>query len=274
MARRSHQQLGSGGLIDSIDALEPKVDLSPIDPNLHGHLKIDSSGQIISTMEAKDFTPFVYPLDPREHLVCGMDEAGRGPLMGDVVAGCVILDYGKIIDGLNDSKKLTEKVRDELALKIKEQALAWGIGYVSAQEIDKINILQASFLAMHRAYQSMKKQASIALIDGNKVPKTPWEVKCYPVVKGDARVMEIAAASILAKTARDHQLYELDKLYPEYGFAQHKGYPTKAHLETIAKLPLLECYRFTYGPIKKLMEERNLQLVYDVNGQRSIVPKS
>lgn len=202
--------------------------------------------------------PFVYPVDPRHCLVCGVDEAGRGPLMGDVVASCVILDHNNMIEGLNDSKKLTEKARDALAPVIKEQAVAWGIGRASPQEIDELNILNATFLAMRRAYDAMARSCNLVLVDGNRVPATisSLGVMVETVVKGDSRVPEISAASILAKTARDADLYELDKIYPEYGFAAHKGYPTKAHLEILATLPILDCYRRSYGPVARLLAER------------------
>lgn len=201
------------------------------------------------------YEPYEYPIDPKVYAVCGIDEAGRGPLMGDVVAACVILDHNHMIEGLNDSKKLTEKARDALAPIIKEHAIAYGIGRASPQEIDSLNILNATFLAMRRAFDAMQKSCNLALIDGNKIPKTFSDVPMVmeAVVKGDARVAEISAASILAKTARDADCYELDKLYPEYGFARHKGYPTKDHLEALAKLPILPCYRKSYGPVKKLL---------------------
>lgn len=213
--------------------------------------------------KAAPLAPYVYPIDPKTNLVCGLDEAGRGPLMGDVVAACVVLDHDHMIEGLNDSKKLSEKKRDALAPIIKEKARAWGIGRASPKEIDELNIIGATFLAMRRAYDEMCQnfhlpQVNLALIDGNLVPKT---LPCYgeAVVKGDARVAEIAAASILAKTTRDADLYELDKLYPQYHFAQHKGYPTADHLALIKELPLLPCYRTTYGPVKAIIAARTGQ---------------
>lgn len=202
--------------------------------------------------------PFDYPIDPVANVVCGIDEAGRGPLMGDVVAACVVLDHNHMIPGLNDSKKLTEKARDELAPLIKEHAIAWGIGRASPAEIDQYNILNATYIAMRRAYDAMCKRCNLALIDGNRVPKTFADlgVVCETVVKGDSKVPEISAASILAKTARDADMYELDKLHPEYGFAKHKGYPTADHMEILNHIPLLDCYRRSFGPIKRLLEER------------------
>ena len=189
-------------------------------------------------MVKKVLEPFIYPIDPKVHLVCGVDEAGRGPLVGNVVAACVILDPSRPILGLADSKKLSEKKRDALALQIKENALAYGIGQCTPEEIDRMNILYASLEAMRRAYVNMHKTCELMLIDGNKlIPDFPLAMQA--VVKGDARVPEISAASILAKTERDAQLYALDKQYPEYGFANHKGYPTAAHFEVLQKLPLL-----------------------------------
>ena len=202
-----------------------------------------------------ELPPFVYPLDPACNLICGVDEAGRGPLMGNVVAACVVLDPLKPIPGLNDSKKLSEKKREELFELITRDALAYGIGQCTPQEIDTLNILQASLLAMRRAYLAMDLPCSLMLVDGNKLP-SDLPLAAQAVVKGDALVAEIAAASIVAKVTRDRQLIALDKQYPEYGFAQHKGYPTAAHLAKLVSLPLLECYRKSYGPIKRLLAAR------------------
>lgn len=199
--------------------------------------------------------PFVYPVDPNVFIVCGADEAGRGPLMGNVVAACVVLDKNNPIEGLNDSKQLSEKKRDALEPIIKEKALSYGIGQCTPSEIDEMNILNASLEAMRRAYENMSLKCDFILVDGNKTVKNV-EIPCQAVVKGDARVAEIAAASILAKVERDRQMYELDKLYPEYQFAKHKGYPTKLHLELLEKLPVLPCYRKTYGPVKKALEAK------------------
>lgn len=209
-----------------------------------------------------ELPPFVYPVDPVSCIVCGIDEAGRGPLMGDVVAACVILDHKRMIPGIDDSKHLSEKKRDALAPLIKEYAVAYGIGRASPAEIDELNILHATFLAMRRAYEMMKINCNYALIDGNKIPPG-LNTSCQAVVKGDARVKEIGAASILAKTTRDADLYELDKQFPEYQFAKHKGYPTAAHMAVLEKLPILPCYRFSYGPVKKLIEQRQLVISSD-----------
>lgn len=189
------------------------------------------------------------------HLLCGIDEAGRGPLAGAVYAAAVILDPSKPIVGLADSKKLSEAKRDALAIIIKQYALAWGIASVSAQEIDQINILQASLLAMQRAYTAMVSQFGIAAtliqVDGNRCPH--FDIPCEAIVKGDSKVAEISAASILAKTARDASLLELDAKYPEYGFAQHKGYPTTLHLERLALHGITPEHRVSYAPVKKLL---------------------
>jgi len=187
--------------------------------------------------------------------LCGIDEAGRGPLAGAVYAAAVILDPAHPIAGLADSKKLSEARRDLLAIEIKAHALAWGIASVSAQEIDDINILQASMLAMQRAYQAMVAQfgihATLIQVDGNRTPK--FELPCEAIVKGDSKVAEISAASILAKTARDASLLVLDAQYPQYGFAQHKGYPTALHLERLIQHGITPEHRRSYGPVKKLI---------------------
>ncbi|MAA72116.1 MAG: ribonuclease HII [Bermanella sp.] len=188
-------------------------------------------------------------------IYCGVDEAGAGPLCGDVVAAAVILDPKNPIAELNDSKKLSEKKREMLFPIIKEKALAYCIARCSAQEIDEINILNARMLAMKRAIDGLSVTAKHALIDGNRLPK---DLACpgTAIVKGDALVAAISAASVLAKVERDHDMYELDKLYPEYGLAKHKGYPTKAHLEALQIHGPTEIYRKTYGPVKKWLDEQ------------------
>lgn len=216
------------------------------------------------------FEPFVYPIDPVAFKVCGADEAGRGPLMGNVVAACVILDPNNPIAGLNDSKQLSEKKRDALEPLIKEKALAYGIGQCTPQEIDKMNILNASLEAMKRAYENMSLKCDLILVDGNKTIKN-IEIQCQAVVKGDARVAEIAAASILAKVERDRQMYELDKQYPEYQFAKHKGYPTKLHLELLNELPILPCYRKTYAPVRKVLEAKNIEQLNSTDSIESLL---
>lgn len=163
--------------------------------------------------------------------ICGCDEAGRGPLCGPVVAAAVILPEGLIIEGLNDSKKLSEKKREALFDEITEKAVAYGIAEASPAEIDEINILNASMLAMRRAVDMLQIKADFALIDGNC--SRGFEIPTETVVKGDAKSYSIAAASILAKVTRDRQCEQLDKLYPEYGIAKHKGYPTKDHMDAV-----------------------------------------
>ena len=185
--------------------------------------------------------------------IAGADEAGRGPLVGSVVAAAVILDPNNPIEGLNDSKKLTEKKREKLFIEIKEKALAWAIADASSQEIDDINILQASLLAMRRAVEKLEIRPDHLLVDGNKVP-TGLQMSCDAVVGGDAIHPEISAASILAKVTRDHEMVELDKKYPQYGFAKHKGYPTKAHFEAIAQYGVIDEHRRSFGPVKKVIE--------------------
>ncbi|AYO54722.1 ribonuclease HII [Acinetobacter wuhouensis] len=185
-------------------------------------------------------------------LIAGVDEAGRGPLVGSVVAAAVILDPNNPIEGLNDSKKLTEKKREKLFVEIKEKALAWSIAEASHQEIDEINILQASLLAMRRAVEGLKIPPEHVLVDGNKVPKG-LQMSCDAVVGGDALHAEISAASILAKVTRDHEMVELDQQYPQFGFAKHKGYPTKAHYEAIAEHGVIDQHRRSYGPVKKAL---------------------
>ncbi|HEY3300449.1 MAG TPA: ribonuclease HII [Methylophilaceae bacterium] len=188
-------------------------------------------------------------------LICGVDEAGRGPLAGAVYAAAVILNPNRPIHGLADSKKLTEKKRDTLAIEIKQHALAWAIASSSVEEIDSINILQASLLAMKRALEAMQLQFGITpdlvQVDGNKCPKI--NLPCEAIVKGDSKVQAISAASILAKTARDAELYELDKQYPMYGFAQHKGYPTAAHMVLLQQHGVSPVHRRSYAPVRKLL---------------------
>lgn len=183
--------------------------------------------------------------------LAGVDEVGRGPLAGDVVAAAVILDPARPIAGLRDSKKLSSPRREALALRIKEQALAWAVARATVAEIDQLNILQAALLAMHRAVQALHPQPTYVLVDGNRLPR--WDYASEPVVKGDDRVPAIAAASILAKVQRDGELLELERLYPGYGFAAHKGYPTAAHLEALRTLGVTPLHRRTFGPVRALL---------------------
>lgn len=184
--------------------------------------------------------------------IAGADEAGRGPLVGSVVAAAVILDPNNPIEGLNDSKKLTEKKREKLFVEIQEKALAWAIAEASHKEIDEINILQASLLAMRRAVEALSIQPEHVLVDGNKVP-LGLMMSCDAIVGGDALHAEISAASILAKVTRDHQMVELDQQYPHFGFAKHKGYPTKAHFEAIEQHGVIDQHRRSYTPVKKAL---------------------
>ncbi|RLA50785.1 MAG: ribonuclease HII, partial [Gammaproteobacteria bacterium] len=181
------------------------------------------------------------------------DEVGRGPLAGDVVAAAVILDPGQPVIGLRDSKKLSGPRREELAQLIRERALAWSVARASVAEIDEINILQASLLAMHRAVQGLNPQPAYVLVDGNRLPR--WDYASQAVVKGDDRVPAIAAASILAKVQRDSELVALEKRYPGYGFAAHKGYPTAAHLRALQMLGVTPVHRRSFAPVKKLLPQ-------------------
>ena len=182
-------------------------------------------------------------------LVCGIDEAGRGPLAGPVVAAAVILDPARPIVGLNDSKKLSEKKRLVLADEIRAKALAWAVAEASVEEIDRLNILHATLLAMQRAVAGLQIAAESALVDGNRCPKLAIPVEA--VVKGDGKIASIAAASILAKTVRDAGMLELDALYPQYGFARHMGYPTAAHCAALAAHGASPVHRKSFGPVAR-----------------------
>ena len=185
-------------------------------------------------------------------VICGVDEAGRGPLAGPVCAAAVILPEGELIPGLNDSKKLTDKKRRELFPIIKEKAIAYGIAFASEQEIDEINILQATFLAMKRAIGQLEGKAEFALIDGNR--ETDFGVPCLTVVKGDSRSANIAAASVLAKVTRDTFMDEQAAGYPGYGFEIHKGYGTKAHYAALRSHGMCDAHRRTF--LKKFYGEK------------------
>lgn len=191
---------------------------------------------------------FVYP---HTHLVAGVDEVGRGPLVGAVVTAAVILDPARPIVGLADSKKLSEKRRLALYDEIIEKALSWSLGRAEPEEIDKINILHATMLAMQRAVAGLSVVPEYVLIDGNRCPTLP--MPSLAVVKGDSRVAEISAASILAKVTRDREMAELDLSFPQYGFAQHKGYPTAFHLEKLAEHGATEHHRRSFGPVKRVL---------------------
>lgn len=188
-------------------------------------------------------------------LAAGVDEVGRGPLAGDVVTAAVILDPNQPITELDDSKKLSEKKRERLFDEIKEKALAWSIARCSVEEIDTLNILQASLEAMKRAVESLEIQPEHVWVDGNKIPQ--WSYPAEAVVKGDSRVPAIAAASILAKVTRDREMIAFDSEYPGYGFAGHKGYPTKVHMAALEQLGVTPIHRRSYAPVQKIL---NLQV--------------
>ena len=186
-------------------------------------------------------------------LVAGVDEVGRGPLCGPVVTAAVILDPQRPIAGLNDSKKLTEKKREALSIEIKEKALAWCIARADVEEIDRLNILHATMLAMQRAVEGLSIRPDLALVDGNRCPQLSMPSEA--VVQGDGLVAEISAASILAKVSRDHEMAELDAQYPGYGIARHKGYPTPAHLKALQKLGPTPIYRRSFAPVRRFFED-------------------
>jgi ribonuclease HII len=188
-----------------------------------------------------------------DDVICGVDEAGRGPLAGPVFAAAVILDPARPIEGLRDSKKLTEARRDALAIEIKPHALSWSIAECSEQEIDTLNILQATMLAMRRAIEGLHILPTLALIDGNRCPVV--SVRAEAIIKGDDKVPAISAASILAKTARDHALGLLHLQYPHYAFDQHKGYPTALHLERLRLHGVSPVHRKSYAPVRALLGE-------------------
>jgi ribonuclease HII len=189
--------------------------------------------------------------------VCGVDEAGRGPLVGAVVAGAVVLDPNNPIKGLKDSKKLSPARREYLYEQIMEKAKAWGVGQASPAEIDDINILQATMLAMRRAIEDLTSRLGAwpdkALIDGNRCPELP--IPSEAIIKGDSKEPAISAASIIAKVTRDRQMQMLDKLHPQYGFAQHMGYPTEAHFAALKAFGACDEHRRSFSPVRKVLED-------------------
>ncbi len=195
------------------------------------------------------FEPFVYP---NARFIAGVDEVGRGPLVGAVVTAAVILDPNNPIEGLTDSKKLSDKKRELLFVKIQEKALAWSLGRAEPEEIDTLNILAATMLAMERAVAGLSITPDFVLIDGNRVPQGIIQ-PAQAVVKGDLRVAEISAASIIAKVTRDREMALLDQEFPEYGFIKHKGYPTKAHFEALAQHGAISQHRKSFKPVKKAL---------------------
>ena len=188
--------------------------------------------------------------------ICGVDEAGRGPLVGAVVAGAVVLDPSNPIEGLRDSKKLTPARREFLYEQIMEKAKAWGVGQASPAEIDEINILQATMLAMKRAIEDLTVRLGAwpdkALIDGNRCPELP--ISAEAIIKGDAKEPAISAASIIAKVTRDRQMQALDRVHPQYGFAQHMGYPTEAHFAALKEFGACDEHRRSFSPVRKVLE--------------------
>ncbi|MEK7734908.1 MAG: ribonuclease HII [Pseudomonadota bacterium] len=187
-------------------------------------------------------------------LIAGVDEAGRGPLAGPVVAGAVILDPDRPIEGLADSKVLSAARRESLAEAIREQSLCWALGQAEAEEIDRLNILQATLLAMQRAVAALARAPDKALIDGNRCPRLSCPAEA--IVKGDATVPAISAASIIAKVHRDHIMTELDSRYPGYGFLQHKGYPTRVHLQALERQGVSPIHRLSFAPVAKILNKR------------------
>lgn len=192
-------------------------------------------------------------MSPDTPLVCGVDEAGRGPLAGAVYAAAVILDPARPIAGLRDSKKLSERKRVLLAAEIREHALAWSIAFASVEEIEHLNILHASMLAMQRAVQGLHPSAELALIDGNRCPQLP--IAARAIIKGDDSEPCISAASILAKTERDKEMRRMADEYPMYGFERHAGYPTAAHLAALESYGPSPIHRASFGPVQKILNK-------------------
>ena len=200
-----------------------------------------------------------YQVDYTGQLLAGVDEVGRGPLAGDVVTAAVILDPLQPIDGLGDSKKISGKRREELYTEICAKALVWNIGRATVAEIDRYNILQATMMAMYRAVAGLSIQPEYVAVDGNKMPK--WSYRGETVVKGDARVAEIGAASIIAKVTRDREMIAFDNTYPGYGFAGHKGYATQQHTDALKLLGPTDIHRRSFEPVKSMTESVQLSLV-------------
>ncbi len=192
-------------------------------------------------------------MNPDRAYIAGVDEVGRGPLAGPVVTAAVILDPNNPIEGLMDSKKLSQKRRESLALEIKQKALSWSIGRSEVEEIDQINILNATMKAMTRAVNALSIKPHKVLIDGNRIP-SDLMINAEAVIKGDSLVEEISAASIIAKVERDQEMEVMDKKYPEYGFAKHKGYPTKAHISALKASGITEIHRKSFKPVSDLIK--------------------
>ena len=205
-------------------------------------------GLYLNFWKKKDMSESTYS---RYKYLAGTDEVGRGPLAGPVVAAAVILDNDKPVAGLMDSKKLTHKKRLALAEAIKTNAIAWAIGRAEVEEIDRINILKASLLAMKRAIEVLNVKPEIVLVDGNYVPDVAYPSEA--IIKGDSLIPAISAASIIAKVERDMEMIEMDAAYPGYGFSSHKGYPTKQHLTALEKLGVTKIHRRSFTPVKKFI---------------------
>ena len=182
-------------------------------------------------------------------IIAGVDEVGRGPLAGPVVTAAVILDPDNPIEGLNDSKKLTRKKREKLAIEIREKSLAWSLGRAEVEEIDQLNILQATMLAMQRAVAGLAMKPTKVLVDGNRTPD--FLIPAEAIIKGDGKIAEISAASIIAKVCRDKEMCEMDDIHPGYGFASHKGYPTSHHLAAIETLGVCAIHRRSFAPVRR-----------------------
>jgi len=195
--------------------------------------------------------PDFYNLYNQYKLIAGVDEAGRGPLAGPVIAAAVILNPDRPISGLKDSKRLSARKREQLAYEIYEKSMAWAVCRADVNEIDNLNILQASLLAMRRAVIALTIQPNIVLVDGLHCPDLDYQVKA--IVRGDSTIPSISAASIIAKVTRDHEMVKLDVQYPGYGFAIHKGYPTKAHLLALEQLGVSPIHRRSYAPVRRLL---------------------
>ena len=213
--------------------------------------KAKTAGKKTKTLKKKEIDLLKYEKELYKQgikFICGVDEVGRGPLVGPVVAAAVILPINYHLDGLNDSKKLSEKKREELYPKIIKDAICYGVGMIDAGTIDEVNIYEATKLAMYEAINSLKIKPEHVLIDAMPLNLS---MPSTSIIHGDAQSASIAAASIVAKVTRDHMMDELDDLYPMYGFRKHKGYPTKFHLEMLEKYGPLDNYRFSYGPVKK-----------------------
>lgn len=192
--------------------------------------------------------------DKKIKYIGGVDEVGRGPLIGPVVTACVVLPKDFVLDGLTDSKKLSEKKRNIYYEYIKEHAIACEVGMCTAEEIDEFNIYKATQIAMKRAIDKVREKVNLEHVLIDAMP-LDLDIDSTSIIKGDAKSISIAAASVIAKVTRDNMMYELDKKYPEYGFSSHKGYPTKKHIEAINKYGLIDGYRKTYGPVKEVIEK-------------------